>query len=93
MDEKLIRDELGSPVPQHYNETAVVAKGGTVNKTGNMATFQELRSGILSISTGGTGDGDGNAGVPLGTIVSEYVTYPTLNVIENINITFEEAGA
>ena len=74
-------------------ETAVVAKRGTVNKTGDTATFQELRSGILSIPTDGTGSGDGNAGVPLGSVVSEYVTYPTLNVTENINITFEEAGA
>ena len=73
-------------------ETAVSAKGGTVNKTGSTATFQELRSGILSIPTGGSGGGE-NTGIPLGTIISDYVTYPTLNVTENINITFKEVGA
>ncbi len=68
-------------------ETAIVSKGSSVNKVSDVASFQELRSGILAIEGGGSG---GNFGVPIGTIVSEFVNYPTLNVTENINITFKE---
>lgn len=54
-------------------ETAIISKGGTVNKAGNYATFNELDAGIQAIPTGSGGGGAYDVGdILLYSKVEEY---------------------
>ncbi|WP_342578432.1 hypothetical protein [Psychrobacillus sp. FSL K6-2843] len=67
-------------------ETAIVSKGASVNKAGELASFQELRTGIMAIEGGGS---TCNAGVPIGPSMEEFVSYSPIKVTEDIAIKLE----
>lgn len=83
-------------------ETAIETKGVKVNKSSDIATFDELRMAILAIVTG-TGESTGNDlrmaiddvisidfQQPTATNPTEYINYPTTNVADSVTVTLQE---
>lgn len=102
-----LQDELNQVFTQVSSgklslETAIETKGVKVNKSSDIATFDELRMAILAIVTG-TGESTGNDlrmaiddvisidfQQPTATNPTEYINYPITNVADSVTVTLQE---